>query len=273
MSFDDLFRVEVDEPEPEPPTEHQQPQWHGPLSGELPVAMPLGLILARSERGVVAVSHVLVHSSGFKFELVALVRGLSAGETHMIFHEQHAGRVVLEELPKGFLRFGIELPDGQRVSNLERPWRRATPEQGPSGPVLTQSGSSGTNTSTDTGVEWSFGYWLWPLPAAGVLRLFCEWPIAEIDLTSVEVDTTPLLEAAANVARLWPVEDARAGAWTQTISRMSTSQMTVGTKNEPDDPDGKSSRKRAVVSVSELEPLRAALLRTLSLLDDLDRRK
>jgi hypothetical protein len=187
----------------------------------------------------------------------------------MIFHEQHAGRVGLDELPKGFLRFGIELPDGQRVSNLQQPWRRGTPEQGPAGPVLTQAGSSGTNTSTDTGVEWSFGYWLWPLPVAGVVRLFCEWPIAEIDLTSVEVGTAPLLAAAANVTRLWPFEGEPSRAWTQTISRMSTSQTTIGTRNEPNSTDD-TSRERTAVSLSELEPIRAALERALSVLDKLN---
>ena len=268
MSFDDLFRVEADELEPEPPVEHPQPSWHGPPTGELPIAAPLGLILARSDRGLVAVSHVLVHSSGFKFELVAHVRGLSANEAHMIFHEQHAGRVGLDELPKGFLRFGIELPDGQRVSNLEQPWRRTTPEQGPLGPVLTQAGSSGSNTSTNTGVEWSLGYWLWPLPAAGVLRLFCEWPVAEIDLTSIEVNTVPLLEAAQNVARLWPLEDGQSGAWTQ--SRMSTSQTSTEVRNDPTSRAGESDRERAVVPVSQLAPVRAALVRALAALDKLN---
>ena len=269
MSFDDLFRVEADDPEPEPPVEHQQSCWHGPPAGELPIAVPLGLILARSKRGLVAVSHVLVHSVGLKFELVAHVRGLSTNETHMIFHEQHAGRVGLEELPKGFLRFGVELPDGKRLSNLEQPWRRADPEQGPPEAVLTQAGSSGTNNSTGSGVEWSFGYWLWPLPTAGVVRLFCEWPIAEIDLTGTEVDTAPLAEAAANVARLWPLEDDRSGAWTQTVSRMSTSQTVIGTGNETTSPGDEPERERTVIAVAELEPLRAALVRALSVLDKL----
>ena len=46
-------------------------------------------------------------------------------------------------------------------------------------------------------------YWLWPLPQAGGLRVFVEWPVAEIVLSSVELACAPLLEAAARSQPLW----------------------------------------------------------------------
>ena len=90
--------------------------------------------------------------------------------------------------------------------------------------MLRQSGGSGGGSSTHTSVDWSAGYWLWPLPDAGVLRLFCEWPVAELELASAEIDAAPIREAAGAVTRLWPAEGP--GAWTRGVgSRQSVSTM------------------------------------------------
>ena len=266
MSFGDLFPVDPPEPEPEPAIPHEQPEWFGPPSGELPVAVPFGVVLGRSPRGVVALSHALVHSTGVLFQVVAHVDGLRAGESNLIFHEQHAGRMGLPELPRGFLRFGIELPDGARVSNLsEGGWRRSPPEEA-TGPVLRQSGGSGGGSSTRTSVDWSAGYWLWPLPDAGVLRLFCEWPVAELELASAEIDAAPIREAAGAVTRLWPAEGP--GAWTRGVgSRQSVSTISfTGTGMVA---DGEAEESSGTVSPAQLAALRRALEHTLALLDGL----
>lgn len=271
MSFGDLFAVDPPEPEPEPPVEHVQPAWLGPPSGELPVAVPLSLVLGRSERGVVALSHALVHSNGVQFQVVAHVGGLRPRESNMIFHEQHTARMGLAELPDGFLRFGLELPDGRRVSNLtEQGWRRSAPAEGPgepAEPVLRQSGGSGGGSSTGTSVDWSAGYWLWPLPAAGVLSVFCEWPVAELGLASVELDTAPILEAATKATRLWPPETVGPGLWARGVGSMqatSTMSRTVAFA----DGDGQDSAGAA--SPTQLAALRQALRHALELVDGLE---
>lgn len=46
--------------------------------------------------------------------------------------------------------------------------------------------------------------WLWPLPPAGPLRVVCQWLDQDIDLTVTELDTQPLLDAAARAHPLWP---------------------------------------------------------------------
>jgi hypothetical protein len=267
MSFGDLFPVDPPEPEPEPPVEHEQPEWLGPPSGELGVAVPFGLVLARSHRGVVALSHALVHSTGVQFQVVAHVDGLRAGESNLLFHEQHVGRMGLSELPGGFLRFGIELPDGARVSNLtEGGWRRSPQEREATGPVLRQSGGSGGGSSTGTSVDWSVGYWFWPLPHAGVLRLFCEWPVAEIGLASAEIDAAPLIEAAGGATRLWPPEGAgsctRSVGSQQSVSTMSFSGTGMVAESEADE-------SSIAVSPAQLAALRRALEDALALIDGL----
>jgi hypothetical protein len=46
-------------------------------------------------------------------------------------------------------------------------------------------------------------YWLWPLPAAGAIRVFVEWPALDIELTGTDVDGTAIVRAAAESQSLW----------------------------------------------------------------------
>jgi hypothetical protein len=48
------------------------------------------------------------------------------------------------------------------------------------------------------------GYWLWPLPPQGPLRISCEWPFVGIALATVEIDGASLLAAAKQSEDLWP---------------------------------------------------------------------
>ena len=48
------------------------------------------------------------------------------------------------------------------------------------------------------------GYWLWPLPPPGPLRISCEWPLVDIAMTTVEIDANNLLGAASRARSLWP---------------------------------------------------------------------
>jgi hypothetical protein len=218
MTFVDLFAEDLEPPPaPEPAVAQGRPEWLGPPEGELGVAVPLGLVLGRGDRGVIALSHVLAYSTGISLDLVAYAGGLEPRQRSSIFHEQHAADAGAEDLPDGFMRFGVELPDGTRLSNLggRRPW--AGPGDGPAGPILTQHGGSG-GQSSGTSISWSLGFWLWPLPAASTLRLYCEWPVAGIGLSSADLDAAPLLEAAARATRIWDGGEP-GGAWARTTSQ------------------------------------------------------
>jgi hypothetical protein len=217
VSFVDLFADDLEPPPlPEPPVVHERPVWIGPPEGELGVAVPLGLVLARSDRGVVALSHAVAHSTGITLELVAHVSGLDRRRMNVLFHEQHDIDTGGADPPDGFLRFGLELAGGARVSNLggRRPW--ASPEETPSAPVLVRRGGGG-GQSSGTSISWSIGFWLWPLPPPGALQVYCEWPVAGIALAAAELDTAPLLDAAARAERIWEPGE-RLGGWTSSAA-------------------------------------------------------
>lgn len=205
MSFDDLFPRSVEETDDdegsEPEESHPHPWW-GPPEGELGVCVPQGLILARSERGVVALSHIVAYSTGAHFEFMGNGRGIKQSQVHAMFHAQHFDPA--EPAGDSYLRIGLEFPDGTRVSNLGGRWRgRGRPlDDEPDSPVFHQHGGGGGSSSRGA-VSMQPGYWLWPLPPVGPLRIWCEWPILDIELTGVEVDASPIVAAASRPVAIW----------------------------------------------------------------------
>ena len=193
-----------DEPAGKP--EHRRPAWFGPTQDELGVAVPVGVVVGRSENGVVALSHALAHSTGASFAFVAQARGLGQRAEQRLFQEQHIFEPDDEELPDGFLCLGLELPDGARVSNLGgRSAHRMLydPDAEPEGPLFFQHGGGGGSSGGGL-VDMQPGYWLWPLPPAGPIKVSCEWPVVGIALSTVEIDGAALVAAAERVVRLWP---------------------------------------------------------------------
>jgi hypothetical protein len=190
------------EPEPVP----EQPRWIGPPENELGVPVPLRLLLARTEAVALALLDVSAYSTGLEFRMEVRLRRHDelVDPFGMRLHHRRGGGAA--EIPDEVLRFGFELADGGRVTNLgDFPGFDGERTE----PVLMQRGGGGGGRS------WSFGYWLWPLPPAGALAVVVEWPSQGIALTRVELDAVPLLAAAAESEQLWPGGGATGGGgWT-----------------------------------------------------------
>jgi hypothetical protein len=204
VSFQQVFGFSQDDDAFDSTSEQQRPKWFGPPEHELGKTIPLDRVIAQSEIGVVAVSHAVVYSTGVAFDFVARARGLSQTQANRLFHEQHMFEE--EDLPDSLLRIGFEFADGRRASNLGG-WRAhrklMTPGAEPEDPVLMPHAGGGGNSGGGD-VSLLPGYWLWPLPPSGPLRIVCEWPIVEIPLTTIEIDGGTLLEAAGQGIDLFP---------------------------------------------------------------------
>jgi hypothetical protein len=172
------------------------PPWQAPPEDELGTYVAVSTILGRSEQAVVALAGAVAYSSGVTLDVRAVARGMRERDANRFFHEQHLFDPEEEPSP-AFLRLGIELPGGERVSNLEGRRQRFA-ESEPGSAVLVPSGGGG-GSSGGGRVSMRPSYWLWPLPAAGALTFFVEWPAVEIALTRTEVDTAPILAAASAV--------------------------------------------------------------------------
>lgn len=210
MSFDfvHLFRLPDDDDGDETEDGEREPRrwpWFGPPEDELGAVVPSQLVIGRSEKGVVALPHATVYSTGVAFDVVGLARGLTDAQSNRLFHEQHLFDADEEPSP-GFLRIGLELPSGERVSNLGgRAQRRqfSKPDAEPEGPVFIGHGGGGGSAGSGR-VSMQPSFWLWPLPEPGLIRVFCEWPVVDIPLSHVELAGADLVAAAGRVVPLWP---------------------------------------------------------------------
>lgn len=158
--------------------------------------MPVSTVLVGRDDLAIAVVEIAAYSEGFVLRLAIRLRDEpdepSAICTHD--HRRHDGAFAPE-----VLRFGIEFSDGGKATNVSGRPRSIGEEQ--AGPVLIDRGGGGGGRS------WDFGYWVWPLPPEGPLRVVIEWPAMRVPETAVEFDTAPIRAAAAQSAVLWPGDD------------------------------------------------------------------
>jgi hypothetical protein len=156
---------------------------------EIPVALPLSVVLARTDEVAVGLFGLQVYSTGVAFTLVVRVRPSSQlaegrGLNELIWeHRPGAGRFLL----------GIELADGRRSSGLPTP--------GHDGDLVFHPGSG---SGGDASVEQS--WWLSPLPPEGPLRFVVRCPELGIAESVTELDGSAIRRAADGVVELWPWE-------------------------------------------------------------------
>ncbi len=192
----------------EDPYDQPQPVWVGPPEDMIPGVVPLELVLGRSETGVVLLTGIRAFPTGLGMSLGVRIRGPVAGRdlNDQVFDSDYRPRDVNPTEHASRLKWGFELSDGRRVTNVDTsPYMHQPiqagqhdPEWVPDHPVLHGGGGGGGGRSVDR------DYWLWPLPPAGRLRVVCQWLARNIDLTIQDLDTGPFLNAAQRAQTLWP---------------------------------------------------------------------
>lgn len=208
----DFFPDPPDPPDDDEVEESPQPVWAGPPDDVLAGGVPVGLVLGQSASTVVLLSAIRAFPTGLQMDLGVRIRG-PVGRWNLsreVF--DHPG--IHDDQPEwrtGRLKWGFELADGRRATNVDhsawleqpnqdhsRPQRADDSTGEPDRPVLTARGGGGGPRS----VEWDV--WLWPLPPAGRLRVACEWPDRGIELTVQDLDAQVFLDAAARARPVWP---------------------------------------------------------------------
>jgi hypothetical protein len=156
-----------------------------PPDNEIPVAVPLNRMLARTENAAVALTGAQVYTTGLTFTLVARVRRGTLPMDHL-----HQLMWVPASVPPTLL-VGLELADGRRLDNIPD-------HDSPDDLVFSDIGGSGSELSIDQ--EW----WLHPIPPEGPLRFVLRCVPLGIEDTVTELDTSPFRSAAQRVEVLWP---------------------------------------------------------------------
>ena len=189
------------EPPPPPPRKERSPRlpWHGPPDNYVGGAAAIELVLARSADAAVSIGGFVAYPTGFELTLRTRVREplASPGADDPLFPWRGVRTGEAGVAPE-MLRFGIQLSDGGKATNLAPQRAGVDPEEAPSGPVLWPQGGGGGNGRSD------YRVWIHPLPPPGALTFVCEWPVHGIPETRREVDASVIREAAGRAQELWP---------------------------------------------------------------------
>lgn len=175
-----------------------RPPWVAPPVDELPAALPAPIVLVRTAHTVVAVVNILVYSVGVEFTVTGRLRVAEVPDRWPLSMFRAGLTGGTGPVPDDLLRFGVQLADGTKLTNLDPQVGRHDPATEPRHPVMRPtSGASGVPG------RYEFRQWLWPLPSTGTLSLVCEWPGRDIPETRVKLDTRVIREAARDVVKPW----------------------------------------------------------------------
>jgi hypothetical protein len=160
--------------------------WQGPPSGERPVALSLGVLLAHTDAVAVHIAGAYAYSTGLTFGVAMVSRsgdGLQGRDADSLARPAGAGDAHV----------GVTFADG----------RQAAPDTEPHGPeapeiILGARGGGGDAGSFETRM------WLWPIPPEGPLTFTFRWLAQGIEETAVAIDAAPLRAAAERARPWWP---------------------------------------------------------------------
>ena len=200
---------------PDEPPKWGPPLWDRPAEDTLGISVAMTIRLATSDDDALVLDDVRAYPNGFTFDMVTMRNpNLRAEMDHPGARFGGLGRMV---------RVGFEFADGSSVSS-EQPAFPPTPGSGfagqstavvsfsgpgasspgngfdadgvPTGHVLRPQGGGGSQ------YRQAMGFWCFGLPAPGPMTVHADWP-DHFDEVGVEVDATPIVEAASRSVILW----------------------------------------------------------------------
>lgn len=181
------------------PDPEQLRAWQRRMSApdnEVPAAVPISLLLGRTDDLAVALSGARVYSTGLSLDVAVRLRRSPSRVDGMGLHQAVLG--FPGEQADGRLLLGVEYADGRTAANVGAgAW---PPGSDNDEPVLVPGGGGGG------GRRYDHALWLSPLPGPGPLALLCAWPERGLPETRTVVDGDLLLVAARDVVVLWPDE-------------------------------------------------------------------
>jgi len=172
----------------------------------LPGSCDVRAVLARTHDAVVTFRVAGCFPRGLELEVRAFTAPPAQTDAPV---ENHPHRWAGDDL-----RIGLLCSDGRRAE--KRPdhvayGRPGAPDPAPDELTLTMCGGSGG------GLTYDFRFWLHPLPPPGPAQLYLRWDARGIPETSIEVDLSPAVAAAADAQELWHLptfeEDPPEGGW------------------------------------------------------------
>ena len=147
------------------------------------------VLIARSDRFVVAIRHVLAFPAGVEVEAEAHGRGAQHGPGDLAGDPQ--------------LRFRLFLADGREaVQDDDAGLRNGL------GPMLSVTGSEGSSGGPDDDAHVRMSLWIWPLPPPGPVTMTCSWPDRGLHDARLVLDGDAIRAAAGQAVPFWLAPDA-----------------------------------------------------------------
>ncbi|GII01360.1 hypothetical protein [Planobispora takensis] len=181
--------------------------WQGPSGDILGHCVPIQQFVARSDRAVLVLQHVLAFPEGCSLCLRLVMRRGPLDEA--------AWQGLCASLDGGYsaapglaatdtgLKFGVRLPDGSRATTAENAFRGwAHPTDRPQPPMLVEA--EGGAAYDDRSYRGDRQLWLWPLPPPGPFEFVVEWQDLGIGTTAVTLDGSAVVRAAEQAVPYWP---------------------------------------------------------------------
>lgn len=191
-----------------------QPPVDVPLSQELPAALAMNLVLARSVDVVVTLPLAMLSTAGLELFIRAVARrggdrdGVQLGGPPMPIPGREAAPPFL---------FGVVYADGRRADNADpRPTGRPGPSSDSTAPRLTFQGG-GTQHSGRVSMA---SYVLTPAPDRGDLTLVVAWPHHNLTATRTTITAAELDAARSRIVTLWPEHGQLPAAPTRWLPRL-----------------------------------------------------
>lgn len=158
--------------------------FEGPPAGEPGCLVPIRRRVAVGDGVEIAVLNVVAFSSGFAFEIDVQGDRAKCCDVHGL--EYFEGGPV-----DSVFRFGLELEDGRRATNLDQVIGKRRRGFG----LVVYSTSSRPRSRT-------VNVWSWPLPAGHQATFACDWIALGVAFTRVELDATAVRAAGMRSGRL-----------------------------------------------------------------------
>jgi hypothetical protein len=188
-------------PEPDAP---QHERYIAPPWARVPheiVAVPFAIaepVLHRSEEAAMVLADVHVYPTGITFTVLLVAHPTNRTDEAPMHESFHGGPSGLA----GRVRVGLLQPDGRRQTfpMREGPGRD---EQPPKAVLIPAGGGGGSNDVAST------GFWAWPIPPQGDVKLYFRWLSQGLEEREVILDGDALRAAAATAKaqEIWPGAD------------------------------------------------------------------
>lgn len=180
------------------------PEWHGPPQGVLGGVAPISGQVLRTSNVFAGLARVTAYPGGVCLSVVlAAQRGDLAQQRWQGLEAavQGSDEFSRRAAPQaGGPRWAVELADGAQVSTID-PSRRG-PDGIPLGPVLIETGSTGSGNESE--VDRQVDLWLWPMPQGAAISLVLDWPDVQEGAATYRIDLEVVRSAADRATSFRP---------------------------------------------------------------------